>query len=597
MNRSQALGAAIALALLTMFAFLVFKTRSVDFEAHGEVVSILRQLKQVDAEWDADVLRSKTGFNANYDPIASPLPLIARLDAALLARTSELLGAEGAAGMTVAKSMGEYRDAMERKTVLIEHFKSQNAILRNSSRYLPLAATELATALPAAVDNASRARIETLLNQIVTGAMTYILTPDAALRATVADRIGTLGGLTGNLPAELHEQASLFAEHAAIILRQQDRGAELLGQLASLHTASKIDALAAAYDVEHERHLLDQQTYRNALIAFSTLLLAALGWLAWRLLSSYRLLRRTNASLKKANNELKESQISLIQSEKMSALGQMVAGIAHEINTPLAYVKGTIDLLGEQIGQVRDLARGSYQLTQLMRDRAEKEVLTRQFLAVEKLARHTEEASVIDEMGELLATGAHGIDKISEIVLNLKNFSRLDRAKVSEFSVQEGLESTLVLAHNLMKERVRVEKEFDAVPAITCSPSQINQVFLNILSNAVQAMPEDRQGVVTLRTSRLDEEHICVEIQDDGSGIPADVLPKIFDPFYTTKEIGKGTGMGLSISYKIIEEHGGRIEVSTEPGVGTVFSIVLPIKPPKADESEIFEAETLLLAA
>ncbi len=597
MTRNQVLSAAIAIGLVSVLAFLVVKTRSVDFDAHNEIISTLRQLKQLDAEWNADVLRSKTGFNTNYDPVASPLPLIARLEATLQERTTAVLGS-GEDGSTVTAAIDAYKKAMQTKIALIENFKSQNAILRNSSRYLPVAAHDLSAAVAGtAADGATKSRTDALVNQLVTGAMTYILTPDGSLRSSVTEKSASLGELSNKFAPELREQAGLFGSHVDTVLRQQDAGDKLLTELTTLPTATRIDALTDAYNSEHDQQLIAQQNYRLALIAYSALLLAGIAWLASRLFKSYRLLRRSNASLKKAHDDLKESQTYMVQSEKMSALGQMVAGIAHEINTPLAYVKGTIDLLAEQIGQIKGLARTSYTLTRLMREQADKATVKQHFLELEGVARQTIDGNVVEEMGSLLETGSHGIGQISEIVLNLKNFSRLDRAKVSEFNVQEGLDSTLLLAHNLLKNKVRIEKEFENVPPITCSPSQINQVFLNIISNAAQAIPDGRMGVLTLRTSQVNEDTVCVEIQDDGDGIPSDILPKIFDPFFTTKEIGKGTGMGLSISYKIIQEHGGRIEVNTEPGVGTVFSIELPVKP-KQDSSaaETFEDDLLLAA-
>ena len=278
----------------------------------------------------------------------------------------------------------------------------------------------------------------------------------------------------------------------------------------------------------------------------------------------------------------------LVQAEKMSALGQMVAGIAHEINTPLAYVKGTFSVLGEQLSPMQRLAAMSYQFTRQMREPArDKAALNEQLLGVETSARTLVENRVLDEVASLLKDGIHGIDQICEIVQNLKNFSRLDRAKIAEFSVQAGLDSTLLLARHLLKGKVEVRKEFGAVRAIQGSPSQINQVFLNIITNAVQAMPERAErGVITLRTAMEDERTVRVEIQDNGSGIPKDVVSKIFDPFFTTKPIGQGTGMGLSISYKIVQEHGGRIAVDSEVGVGTLFTILLPVRAPeRADDA------------
>jgi signal transduction histidine kinase len=183
-------------------------------------------------------------------------------------------------------------------------------------------------------------------------------------------------------------------------------------------------------------------------------------------------------------------------------------------------------------------------------------------------------------MQQLVKDGLYGIGQMTELVVNLKNFSRLDRSKVASCNLNEGLESTLLLARHELKDRT-VKKNFGDIPAITCSPSQVNQVFLNLINNAAQAT-EPGRGVIVVTTRREDEGHVAVEVEDNGKGIPPEVLPKIFDPFFTTKEVGKGTGLGLSIAYKIIEQHGGRIRVGSNVGVGTRFSVVLPLSPPEA---------------
>ena len=166
---------------------------------------------------------------------------------------------------------------------------------------------------------------------------------------------------------------------------------------------------------------------------------------------------------------------------------------------------------------------------------------------------------------------------MTEIVSNLKDFSRLDRSKVTSFNLNDGLASTLMLAKHQLKS-VAVTRQFGEIPAIICSPSQINQVFLNLVTNAAQAM-EGTQGKITL-TTRADGDGVLVEVADSGKGIPPEILPKIFDPFFTTKEVGKGTGLGLSISFKIIEQHGGRITVDSVVGTGTTFKVWLPLTPP-----------------
>ena len=603
-HKARILNISLALALVGGLGFLVYKTRSVDFETHTEVISTLRQLKQVDAEWNVDVLKSKTGFNSNYDPVANPLPLIDSLQTSLRARSDQLWMQSDASNAALLPRLEAYKTAMDQKIALIEQFKSQNSILRNSSRFLPVAATELAESVRSSgVEEKTRREMDEALNAILADTMAYNLAPDAALKAQIEKNAAGLQQLSKPLNAGLGERVDVFAAHVGTLLRQQEIGNKVLGNIAAMPTAKRIDDLTDGYQQEHEALLVGQQTYKQMLVAYSVVLLLLLGYLGWNLLRSYRLLNQSNKNLEKTNYELKESQVYMVQAEKMSALGQMVAGIAHEINTPLAYVKGTLEVLNDQINPVKDLAQRSHEFVQLMRDaNRDKHEANRQFFQIGKLASEINEHHIMDELGGLLKDGLHGIGQISEIVQNLKNFSRLDRSRVSEFSVEDGLESTLMLAKNLLKNKVEIKREFGGVGKISCSPSQINQVFLNIITNAVHAMPErEEPSVITLRTAMENKDMIRVEIADNGSGIPADVLPKIFDPFFTTKEIGKGTGMGLSISFKIIQEHGGKIEVNTESGLGTVFSILLPlasvnaqaIQPAVIDDQD----EVFLLAA
>ena len=595
MSKNKILGFAVAASLITVLIVLVALTRSVDLDAHNRIVGTLREMKQLDAEWNTEVLRSKTGFSENYDAVARPLARLAELESQLDEQSVGLLERDG--GKAVAQALASYRESIRQKIDAVEHFKSQNAILRNSSRYLPTAAQELADGVVTSGVMAD-AQIRPLLGDLVNRALSYILAPEQSRRELIEGGLLALRGMPIALPADLAEQLELFASHVETVLRQQDAGDRILGELATLPTAERIDALTDAVAAQHNHSLLAQQQARQWLIAYSVLLLLVLAWLASRLIGSFRLLRRSNASLQKAHAELKESQVYMVQSEKMSALGQMVAGIAHEINTPLAYVKGTVDVMHEQIDGLTALLGSCLRFTRLMRDQADKAAIREEFMQLEALAKKTAQDTVLEEMDALLESSSGGITQISEIVVNLKNFSRLDRAKVSEFDVREGLESTLLLAKNLLKNKVTIEKEFDEVPLISCSPSQINQVFLNIISNAAQAIPDERDGMLTLRTSRAGNDRVRIEIQDNGGGIPADVLPKIFDPFFTTKDVGKGTGMGLSISYKIIQQHAGHIEVDTEADVGTVFTIELPIHPPVDDsDAAVFDDDDMLLAA
>ena len=279
--------------------------------------------------------------------------------------------------------------------------------------------------------------------------------------------------------------------------------------------------------------------------------------------------------LSEALQHLKDSEAQLIQSEKMSSLGQMVAGVAHEINTPLAYVKNSLGTVADKLPTLTDTLLNCEKLLALLQAGNDAAGLSRQFAVVSTQLGQLKQQGVLNELSGLVNDGLYGTGQMAEIVGNLKDFSRLDRSKVTSFNLNDGLQSTLLLAKHLLKS-VTVNKALGDISPIVCSPSQINQVFLNLITNAAQAMGE-RPGKIML-TTRDDGDGVRVEVEDDGGGIPPDVLPKIFDPFFSTKEIGKGTGLGLSISYKIVQQHGGRIDVESEIGRGTLFTVWLPFK-------------------
>lgn len=572
---------AVGLMLVAVLALLVTRARSIDAEAHGDVVALLRQLKQVDAEWSLDVLRTKTGLNSHYDAMTRPLPLLVSVQGALRHKAGLLWSGQRAEQRVVQQLLARSRQVLDQKMELTERFKSHHSILRNSSRYLPTAADEALAGLDALAP-AAREPLARGVREVLTQALVYLSTPESQNATKVNEGLARLRELAGPLPAGVAAPMAGFAAHVATLLKQEEMGDRLLADLSALPMAASIDDLSDVVARQHAMLLAAQGQDRWLLIGYCLLLLTVLACVAWRLFKINR------EELNRTTAKLKESQVHLVQSAKMAALGQMVAGIAHEINTPLAYVKGTLELVGEQVAPMAALVTRSRGFTQLLRDpqrRHDREQFnrefSREFRGLETLSRDVAEQGVLDAVEQILKDGLHGIDQISEIITGLKNFSRLDRARMSEFSVCEGLESTLVLARSLMKERVEIRKEFGQVPQVHGSPSQINQVFLNLITNAVQAIPENRvePGVIILRVLMEGRDMVRVEVQDNGSGIPEHVLPRVFDPFFTTKDVGQGTGMGLSISYKIVQEHGGMILVDTEPGSGTVFSVLLPVRP------------------
>lgn len=279
-------------------------------------------------------------------------------------------------------------------------------------------------------------------------------------------------------------------------------------------------------------------------------------------------LRQKIKELEATNKELKETQTKLVHSAKMVSLGQLVAGVAHELNNPIGFIYSNMNHL-------RDYSQKLIDLVKL----AEKNP--------KDLPQAKEDAEfdyIVSDMPKLIASCEDGARRTRDIVLGLRNFSRLEEAKLTEVDLRTCLDTTLSLLQGEIKNRIQVHRAYEPIPIIHCYVSQINQVFMNILSNALQAI--EGQGEIwittqTLKAGKGSEGQVQVSIQDTGKGMTNETLEKIFDPFFTTKGVGQGTGLGLSISYGIIQNHGGEILVKSEVGVGTEFVVILPLRPPK----------------
>jgi signal transduction histidine kinase len=282
--------------------------------------------------------------------------------------------------------------------------------------------------------------------------------------------------------------------------------------------------------------------------------------------------------LEKAILNLKRSQAKMVQSEKMAALGQMIAGIAHEINTPLGYAHSNVVVMQDFVTRVKFAEEIFNAWKQVINDdSASEEAVSRLFQEVDNAFKELNQDGLIAECEELTSDTLYGLDQISEITCNLKDFSRLNQAEVAEININDNIHRTLKLAKNLLKDNIKVELSLAEVPLIKCNPSKINQVILNLITNACHAITVSgkKGGKLTIKTSS-DGDRVNLSIKDNGVGIPKSVGKKMFDPFYTTKKVGQGTGLGLSISYNIIvKEHKGKISVKTREGVGTRFTISL----------------------
>lgn len=293
------------------------------------------------------------------------------------------------------------------------------------------------------------------------------------------------------------------------------------------------------------------------------------------LLRAMELQMRENADeLSQAYSRLKSSQLALVQSEKMASLGQMVAGIAHEINTPLGYVQNNVVVGQEMFNQVGVMIAGYEKLIDsLLDENVNEEQISAQMQQVAELRANSSPQEMLEAMQGLIADTLYGVGQISELVLNLKDFSRMDAVATDTVDLHECIESALNIGRNVLKHRIEIIRDFGELPSITCAPSQLNQVFLNLFTNAAQAIAGN--GLLTIKTW-YENGAAQISITDTGKGISPEHLARIFDPFFTTKPVGEGTGLGLAITHQIIQKHGGDIRVESSPGVGTRFHIHLP---------------------
>lgn len=276
--------------------------------------------------------------------------------------------------------------------------------------------------------------------------------------------------------------------------------------------------------------------------------------------------KRAEEALQKAYGELeqkveertralRQKQAQLVQSEKMASLGQLVAGVAHEINTPLGALKSNVDLFMRSVQRVESILSDPKMPSQV--------------------CKHPKLAKLFENIEKLNAVNKTAADRIVTIVNSLRKFARLDETELDEVDLHEGIENTLTLVRHELKNRIEVCKDYGKTPRVSCYPNRLNQVFMNLLVNASHAI--QGQGKIFIKT-RFKDNSVVVEIRDTGMGISKENLKRIFDPGFTTKGFGVGTGLGLSIVYQIVEDHRGRIEVESEVGKGTTFRLILPVR-------------------
>ena len=598
-RRSLLLLATSAALLASVLVYLYLMSKADESGTYTQARDLIRQIKQNDSQWENEILKARTSINYNYDPLVWPVVEMKRLWWAF-----ERIETRNQHGDSPAwrQAYADYQQAFEEKAKYVERFKSHNAVLRNSLAFLPAAADgiqaqlgQLADADALRLHNISTDTYDLMLSSLEFAQMT---TDDQA-----ADILVGLNKLAVNkerLPLEFHAPIDTLSNHIALILREQPKVNQLLEQIGAVPVAAHLDAIAMMLDRDERAALLVNQRYHFYLLVFSTLLVLLLLYMAVWLLRSFGEINRVNRALVVANDELEQRvarrtqaltqasaalqreiderkllESQLVQSEKLASLGQLAAGIAHEVNNPIGFVASNLGALDSYFARLQDMLKAYLDAEPAIGPATLQASLV-------KLRSEMELAYILDDIPLLISESKDGISRVGQIVRDLKDFSRVDSSQDWQWAnLHQGIDSTLNIAASELKYKADLVKQYSVLPEVECLPSQINQVIMNLVVNAAHAMGTER-GTITVRTGCANDDKVWIEVADNGCGIPAQSLQKIFDPFYTTKPVGQGTGLGLSLSYGIIKRHCGEIHVHSEVGVGTTFRVELPVRQAQA---------------
>ena len=586
----------LAVAALALLASLALQSRSVPVGIHIAQNTVATEVERVNEDFQTLVSTLESAWQSSQDPGEGARVLEARLASSpqRLVDAVEQIPGNGAQLERIGNSYAGFEQTSAEASALASELLNDQTAFAQSLGFLRDSGPQIIQQMR----DIRLDRVAADTFQLIVGTVDYA-NPDTTVQEYELRRLLVTLGRDQRIDANMPTQVETLRNAVNTVLSTKSGIRSKLTQLAQTPVVDSATSLGEAVQDAYRSSVAKVDQARLMLAIYAVVLLAAVGFVAYGLQSSYRALNRANSALGALNEsleqrvhertekltsalgELKESQVQLVQAEKMSSLGQLVAGISHEINTPLLYLANNAILLQERVeimGQFIACCMQAFSLKQEdFEDRAEYQAKFVSALRNVKLMLRDEDLDAnIEEARDLARDSIEGLGDLTEMAQSLKDFSRLDRAPVGSFDINAGLDKTLVIARNIVKHRAEVHKFYGEIPEIACSPSQINQVFLNLITNAAQAI--DDHGEIVITTKQRDAEHISIAISDTGCGIPEENLSKIRDPFFTTKEVGTGTGLGLSIVDEIIRSHGGQLFIESKVGHGSTFTVVLPIE-------------------
>ena len=582
-------------ALMAVLVFLYAKTQRYDESDYFENVASLRHLKQLDAQWELDVLKSRIGINAHYDRLAGSLTDLS----ALLERfESETATQQHDDSPNLAVAGAALRSAIQQKAVLIERFKSNNSVLRNSLAFLPTAAEDVQQLLRRAEEAAPRAaisrRVSANVNDLLLACMLYSQSASSDRGAEIQRGLSLLEADHPSLSPDVQERLEIFRAHVGAIVREQPAVNTLLGDIAAVPTATRIDEVNSAVVAEQQRASEQNQRYREYLLVFSAVLIGLLLYAAIRVIRSHAVINRVNQELQGANEnleqrvqertrELRQAQSELVTTARQAGMAEIATNVLHNVGNVLNSVNVSAGLIASNLraSKIQGLTRS----VQLMNEHAD-DLGT--FLATDAKGRMlpgylgqlsqvlvTEQQGVIEELLAL----TRSVDHIKEVIATQQAHAGAS-SQVEPAQICDLMEDALRMnASGLQRRGVLVQREFACIPELPLDKARLLQILLNLISNAGQAADgvADREHRLTLRIDLVEEEMLRIDVVDNGVGIAPENLTRVFAHGFTTKK--DGHGFGLHSAVIAAQEMGGTLTAHSDgPGTGARFTLELPIR-------------------